>query len=336
MDLTTTYLGLKLKNPLVPSASPLTRSLDSAKELEDAEAAAVVLFSLFEEEIIEEERELQKLLEFQTLGHTEAGSYLPTHYEPKTRQECYLEHIHALKQSLDIPVIGSLNCITDGGWIAHAKEIEEAGADALELNIYHIPTRIERTSTKIEEFYLSIVNRLALAVDIPIAVKLSFQFTTPLNFVRNLQNNGANGAVLFNRFYQPDLDLETMQLNHKLYLSQPYESLLRIHWIALLKGQVELSLAATGGVHGTDEVIKLLLVGADITQMASCLLINGAKHITATLDGLKDWMDRNEYHSVEQLKGSFSQLKAPDPWVFERTNYLEMLSKKYKSHIKKP
>jgi len=329
MDLTTEYLGLKLKNPLLPSSSPLSRELDNAKRLEDAEASGLVIYSLFEEEILKEEEEIARLMEFQDIGHGEAASFIPDHFEQLTKLENYLEHIQNLKQSLEIPIIGSLNCITDSGWAAHAKEIEMAGADALELNIYHIPATIEQTAKETEDFYLKIVKQLSAAVSIPLTVKLSFQFTAPLNFVHKLKKAGADGAVLFNRFYQPDLNLNNLQLNHQLNLSQSYEALLRMHWIALIKDKVDLSLAATGGLHDAQEVIKLLLVGADITQMASSLLINGPEHLIKVKKELIEWMEQNKYSAVEQLKGSFSQQRSPDPWVFERTNYLEMLGKNY-------
>ena len=329
INLTTRYLGLEFKNPLVPSSCPLSRELDSAKSLEDAGASGLVLFSLFEEEIIQEEEEIANLLQFQDLGHGEADSYIPDHFEQLTKLENYLEHIESLKKSLDIPVIASLNCITDSGWLAHSREIELAGADALELNIYHIPTTVEETAIATEDFYLGIVKHLAKSVNIPITIKLSSQFSAPVNFVHRLESSGANGVVLFNRFYQPDIDLESLQPNHQLHLSQSYEALLRMHWVALLKDKVNLSLAATGGLHTARDVIKLLLAGADITQMASSLIINGPEHISKVLDDLKNWMQQHEYESVEQLKGSFSQQRSPSPWVFARTNYLEMLGKNY-------
>jgi dihydroorotate dehydrogenase (fumarate) len=330
-DLSTEYLGLTLKNPIVSGASPISRSIDSAKSAEDAGAAALVVYSLFEEEILEEEQEIAKLMEFQDLGHFESDSFLPGgHFEQMTKLENYLEHVQSLKSNLDIPIIGSLNCISDSGWAAHAAEIVAAGADALELNINYVPTNIDEAPQDIEDIYINIINKMSEEVKVPVAVKISPQFTAPLNFVHKLKQAGADAVVLFNRFYQPDLNLDDLSLNHNLNLSQTYESLLRMHWLAVIKDKVDIGLSASGGVHGANELIKMLLVGADTAQMASSLLMHGVGQIDAALAGLDAWMESHEYESVTQLKGSFSAGRAPNSWVFERTNYMNMIGKDYK------
>ncbi len=282
MNLETTYLGMKLKNPLVPSASPLSRDLDMARRLEDAGASALVMYSLFEEEVLAEEEDLEQMMGFQDIGHGEADSYLPMHHGYKTQLEEYLEQVAALKQTLDIPVIASLNGTTDGGWVEHARELEEAGADALELNVYFIPAMHE-TAEDIEQRYVDILKHLKSSIDLPITVKLSPYFSSLGNLVQRLEDAGAQGVALFNRFYQPDLDLDTLEINPVMHLSTPYESLLRMHWIARLCGRVDLSLAATGGIHGAEQVSKMLLAGANVTHLCSVLLQQGPAPITTTV-----------------------------------------------------
>lgn len=325
MDLRTTYLGIPLENPIVPSASPLSRSLDSSKRLEDAGASALVMYSLFEEEIIEEGENLDYLIQGQSLGHGEADSYLPLPDCYKNCLDLYLEQLANLKESLEIPVIASLNGVSNGGWIEHAKDIEQAGADALELNIYYIPVDISESGADVEARYIEILQSIKQQVSIPVTCKLSSQFSSPGHFIKQLEAAGTNGISLFNRFYQPDINLKNLKIDPKLTLSSPFESLLRMHWIALVRGHTEISLAATGGIHDASAVIKLLLAGADITHLCSVLLKQGPDVIKSILDDLTEWMEQNEYESVSQLKGSVSQDKAINPIAFERLNYLEVL-----------
>ena len=324
MNLETTYLGLKLRNPLIPSASPLSKELDTAKRLEDAGAAALVMYSLFEEEVIAEEEQLTRLMEFQDLGHGEADSYLPLHPDYKTGLDEYLEQLQALKSALEIPVIASLNGATESGWVEHGRELEEAGADALELNIYFIPD-VEESCDTVEARYVSILRQLKEQVRIPVAVKLSPYFTSLGHLVRLLEAAGADGVVLFSRFYQPDLDLETLEVEPRLHLSHPYESLLRMHWIGKLYCKVDLSLAATGGIHGAPEALKMLLAGASAVQMASALLQRGPEVLGETLEEMVRWMEEKEYESVNQLIGSTCQERAIDPQAWDRVNYIRTL-----------
>jgi len=323
MDITTNYLGLSLKNPLVPSASPLSKSTDTAKELEDAGASALIMYSLFEEEIIEEDETFDNLLQGQSLGNAEADSYLPLPDCYKNCLDLYLEQLGKLKKTLEIPVIASLNGSTNGGWIEHASDIEDAGADALELNIYHIPTDITESGTDVETRYIEILKAVKQQVSIPVTCKLTSQFSSPGHFIKQLETAGADGVSLFNRFYQPDINLKTLEIDPTLHLSSPYESLLRMHWIALLYGQTKLSLAATGGVHDAQAVIKLLMAGADITHLCSVLLKQGSSAIKDILQEMTQWLEENEYESVSQLKGSVSKGKAINPIAFERVNYLQ-------------
>jgi dihydroorotate dehydrogenase (fumarate) len=325
MNLHTNYLGLALKNPLVPSASPLSKDLDSAKKLEDAGAAALVMYSLFEEEIIEEGENFDYLMQGQSLGFGEADSYLPVHDCYQNCLDDYLEHLGNLKQALEIPVIASLNGVTNGGWIEHAKDIEQAGADALELNIYYIPVDINESGEAVETRYIDILSAVKQQVSIPVTCKLSSQFSSPGHLIKKLEAAGADGVSLFNRFYQPDINLKTLKIDAELTLSSPYEALLRMHWIAILHGKTKLSLAATGGIHDAGAVIKLLLAGADITHLCSVLLHQGSDVIKDILEQMMYWMEQNEYESVEQLKGSVSMGKAINPVGFERLNYLEIL-----------
>jgi len=324
MNLETTYLGMKLKNPLVPSASPLSKDLDMARKLEDAGASALVMYSLFEEEIIAEEEKLEQMMGFQDIGHGEADSYLPLHHGYKTQLEEYLEQLANLKQALDIPVIASLNGVSDGGWVEHARELEAAGADALELNLYLIPA-MQESAESVEQRYIDVIKHLKSSISLPVTVKLSPYFSSLGNLVLQLEQAGAEGVSLFNRFYQPDLDLDTLEINPVLHLSEPYEALLRMHWIARLCGRVDLSLAATGGIHGVEQVSKMLLAGANITHLCSVLLQQGPQVITSILSDLSHWMEEKEYSSVEQLTGSVCQIHAPDPVAYDRANYLTVL-----------
>lgn len=325
MDLSTNYLGLTLKNPLVPSASPLSKNTDTAKKLEDAGASALVMYSLFEEEIIEEEADYDFLLHGQSMGHGEADSYLPIPAIYKNCLDLYLEQIQKLKQQLDIPVIASLNGVTNSGWTTHARDLQSAGADALELNIYYIPVDINESSADVEQRYIDILKAVKEQVTIPVTCKLTSQFSSPGHFIRQLEAAGADGVALFNRFYQPDINLQSLKIDPKLTLSSPYEMLLRMHWIALVHGRTDLSLAATGGIHSSESVVKLLLAGADVTHLCSILIKQGPEVIGTILAGLERWLEDNQFQSVTQLKGSVSQGKATNPAAYERLNYLQIL-----------
>jgi len=324
MDLSTNYLGLNLKNPLVPSASPLSKKMDTAKQLEDAGASALIMYSLFEEEI-EQDEKIFDVFQNQHIGHGEASSYLPSDQTESCHLDDYLIHLDDLKRSLDIPIIASLNATTAAGWIDHALELEQSGADALELNVYHIPANIEETSHEVENRYLQILTDLKQQINIPITMKLSSQFSSPGNMVKRLQDAGADGVALFNRFYQPSISLDSLEINSELHLSTSAESLLAMRWIAILYGRVSLSLAATSGVHDYQDAMRLLLAGADVIHLASALLKNGPNYLSEVLTGMQQWMEENEYLSVEQLKGSVSQQHIANPTHYERANYMNML-----------
>jgi len=326
MDLTTTYMGMKLKNPLVPSASPLSSSVDTVLQMEDAGAAAVVLYSLFEEQITHDVREIDHFLTTFNEGYAEALSYFP---EPEVynnlHAEDYLEHIRQLKRRVEIPIIASLNGVSAGGWMKYAQLMEQAGADALELNVYYIPTDPKLTAEDIEGMYLEDLRTVKNSVSIPVAMKLSPFFTAFANMAQRLDQAGADALVLFNRFYQPDIDLETLEVSPNLQLSSPSEIRLPLRWIAILYGRVKASLAATSGVHSASEVLKLLLAGADVTMMASVLLKKGVDTIRTILQDLEKWLEEHEYESIQQLKGSMSYQKVTEPAAFERANYIKVL-----------
>jgi len=326
MDLSTTYLGLKLKNPIVPSAGPLSHTLDSMKRLEDAGAAAIVMYSLFEEQITHEAAELDHYLSYGTESFAESLTYFPEANEYNLGPEEYIELLHSAKGSLEIPVIGSLNGISTGGWIEYAKKIEEAGADALELNVYYIPTDPKLVSQDVEERYLEVLLAVKRTVKIPVAMKLSPYFSSMANMAQRLDTAGANGLVLFNRFYQPDIDLETLEVKPNVILSSPQALRLPLRWIAILYGRLKASLAATSGVHRAEDVVKLMMAGADVTMMCSALLKNGAQHVRQVLSDLDQWMLEHEYISVKQMKGSMSQKSVTDPAAFERANYMKALN----------
>jgi dihydroorotate dehydrogenase (fumarate) len=325
IDLSTEYLGLELANPLVPSSSPLTAELDSAKKLEDAGASALVLPSLFEEAIEHEQKQLERFVHSQALGHYEAQSYQPVPEDYSSELDSYLERIQQFKSSLEIPVIASLNGISNNGWIDTGKELQQAGADALELNVYYIAADANSSGEQVENRYLQLLTELREHISIPITMKLSSQFSSVANMVLKLQQAGANGVSLFNRFYQPDIDLETLQIKPHLQLSSSVESLLRIRWIALIRGRVDLSIAATGGFHRTDDIVKALLVGADITHLCSVLLHNGPEYISVQKLELENWLQQHEYESVKQMKGSLSQSCAINPAALEHSNYMNVI-----------
>ena len=321
-DLTTNYLGMQLRTPLVPSASPLSQEVSSIRRMEDAGAAAVVLYSLFEEQLRQESLELDHHLSAGTESFAESLSYFPQASEYRLGPEGYLEHIRKAKEAVRIPIIASLNGATAGGWTEYAKKIEEAGADALECNIYSIPTDPDVSSAQVEQIYIDIVKAVKNAVSIPVAVKISPFFSNLANMAKRLDQAGADGLVLFNRFYQPDIDLEELEIRPNVLLSTPQALRLPLTWIGILYGRVQASLAATSGVHDPQDAIKLLMVGANVTMICSALLRNGINHLRYLEQGIREWMERREYESVRQMQGSMSQLKCPDPGAFERAQYM--------------
>ncbi|MDX9924841.1 MAG: dihydroorotate dehydrogenase-like protein [Ignavibacteriaceae bacterium] len=325
MDLTTKYMGLQLKNPIVPSASPLSQSVDSVKAMENAGAAAVVVYSLFEEQITHESGELDHYLSYGSESYAEATSYFPEpdHFHLTPYQ--YLDHIADLKKSVKIPIIGSINGVSNGGWVKYAKSIEDAGADALELNLYYIATNPNITGSEIENMYVDTLQAVKSNVKIPVSVKLSPFFSSMSNIARRLDNAGADSLVLFNRFYQPDFDLEKLEVVPNLVLSSNWEMRLPLRWIAILYNNVKCSLAATSGIHTHEDVIKVMMAGGDIAMVCSELLKNGISRITDILKGLEDWMRENEYNSIDLMKGSMSQKSVAEPAAFERANYMKTL-----------
>jgi dihydroorotate dehydrogenase (fumarate) len=326
MDLTTTYLGLKLKNPLVPSASPLSHTLDGMKRLEDNGASAIVMYSLFEEQIAHETAELNHYLSYGTESFAEALTYFPESDDYNLGPDEYVELLHKAKGSLGIPVIGSLNGISTGGWVKFARKIEEAGADAIELNVYYIPTDPKLTGADVEDRYLDVLRSVKSNVKIPVAMKLNPFFSSLSNMAHRLDAAGADGLVLFNRFYQPDIDLETLDVTPNVILSTPQALRLPLRWVAILHGRIKASLAATSGIHSTQDVLKMLMAGADVTMMCSALLRNGPQRIKEILAELDQWMLEHEYVSVKQMKGSMSQKSIADPAAFERANYMKALN----------
>ncbi|MBZ0201273.1 MAG: dihydroorotate dehydrogenase-like protein, partial [Ignavibacteriaceae bacterium] len=323
--LSTNYLGLELKNPLVASASPLSEDIANIKALEDAGAAAVVLYSLFEEQIEHEALELDFRTSVISEGSAEATSYFPEPFEFKTGPEEYLEHIRKAKDAVDIPIIASLNGKSLGGWVEYAKKMQEAGADALELNIYLLATDMGLASTEVEKRYVDIVSAVKRNVTVPVAVKMHPFFTSVASISKQLDNAGADGLVLFNRFYQPDIDLDTLEVVPNVLLSTPMAMRLPLRWIAILYDKVNADLAATSGIYNEKDVIKMIMAGAKVTQMLSCLLKFGIGHLTEVLDNLKYWMEVHEYESLEQMRGSMSYKNVADPSAFERANYMKVL-----------
>ena len=325
MDLTTTYVGLQLKHPVVASAGPLSSTLDGVKRLEEGGAAAVVLFSLFEEQIRHENESFDYLYEQGMERFPESLSYFPAVEDYHVGPQGYLDLVRSAVEATDIPIIGSLNGITDDGWTEYAKEIEAAGATALELNIFFIPADTAMSGREVEERYVRIVKRVRRTVNIPIAVKLSPFFSSIGEMARWLVEAGADGLVLFNRFYQPDFDLDALEVRTTLELSSPGEIRLPLLWIALLHGRLNASLAATSGVNRAEEVIKYLMAGADVAMTTSALLRHGPGYIETLVNDLTVWMERRNYESVRQMKGSMSQKKVADPTTFERANYIKVL-----------
>ena len=325
-DLTTTYLGLQLKNPLVASASPLSKKMDTVRRIEDAGAAALVMYSLFEEQITHESHELDHYLERGTHSFAESLSYFPDLNYLNLGPEPYLEHLNKIKHAVNIPVIGSLNGISSGGWVEYAHRIEQAGADALELNIYYLPTDPDLTGAELEDDYVQLVRDVRAKVKLPIAVKLSPYFTALPNVAKQIVGAGANALVLFNRFYQPDFDLEELEVVPNLVLSTSNELRLPLRWIAILYRRIEADFALTSGVHTAQDVLKAMMAGANVAMMTSTLLENGVGRIMHILTDLQEWMEEHEYESIEQMRGSMSQRAVAEPAAFERANYIKALS----------
>ena len=325
MNLSTTYLGMVLKNPIVASSSPLSHSVDSIRRLEDAGAAAVVMYSLFEEQIGFDSYYVDHHLTQGTDSYAEAISYFPDMQSYNVGPDQYLNLLRRAKEAVDIPIIGSLNGASVGGWTDYATLIEEAGADALELNVYYLPTCAEMTGMEVEALYLDILSAVRQSVTIPVAVKLSPFFSSIANMASRLAAHGAEGLVLFNRFYQPDFDLENLEVTPRLVLSNSDELRLPLRWVAILYGRVQADLAITSGIHTSQDVIKGLTAGAKVTMMASELLQNGIRRIPQVLNEVVAWLNEREYESVMQLTGSMSQKHCAEPAAFERANYVKML-----------
>lgn len=326
IDLTTSYMGLKLANPIVPSASPLSASLDNLKRMEDAGAAAVVLHSLFEEQIEFEAEALGHFLERGTDSYAEALTYFPAVHEFRREPDDYVEHIRKAKESVDIPIIPSLNGVSPGGWIRYARRFEEAGADAVELNVYYIPTSFHLMSYDIEDLYVKLLREVKKHVSVPVAMKLSPYFSAMPHVASLLDAEGADALVLFNRFYQPDVDIEELEVQPNLQLSTPADMRLPLRWIAILYGHIDASMALTSGIHSFEGVIKAIMVGADVANVCSLLLKEGVGKIRELLEGMTDWMEKHEYESIAQMKGSMSHRSCPEPAAFERANYMKVLN----------
>lgn len=326
VDLRTRYLGLELKNPIVAAASPLTESLDNQKRLEDAGVAAIVLPSLFEEQILAEEENLAKVHEFGADSFAEALSYFPEPEEYRLGTDEYLNRIRNAKQSLSIPVIASLNGTTEGAWIRYAKLFEEAGADAVELNIYSIAADLGQSAADVEARYCHLIQAVASSVSIPVAVKIGPYFSSVGHFAQQTVAAGAKGLVLFNRFLQPDIHLDSLETRPHLVLSTEFELLLPLRWVAILHGRINASLALTSGVHSSQAVLKSVLAGADVVMLASVLYKQGFGCATTFLNQIREWMEQQEYQSVEQMKGSMSHKNNPSPSVFERGNYMKAIT----------
>jgi len=327
MDLSTTYLGLELKNPLLPSASPLSETLDGVRRLEDAGAGAVVLYSIFEEQIHLEAAELDHFLERGTESFAEALSYFPPLDEYKVGPDRYLDHVRKARESTDIPIIASLNGISTGGWISYARDLAEAGAHALELNIYFLGTDPETPGSEIEQVYVDIVEAVTSTVDIPVAVKVAPFFSSMPNMAKRLVGAGAKGLVLFNRFYQPDINVETLEVEPGVVLSRSEDLRLPLRWIAILYGRINASLAGPTGVHSATDAIKLFMAGADVAQLCAVLLQKGPQHLKVILDDLSKWLEDHGYDSIGKIKGILSQRKVAEPAAFERANYMKALGK---------
>jgi dihydroorotate dehydrogenase (fumarate) len=325
VDLSTSYLGLPLRSPLIASASPLCEDISNIRRLEDAGAGAVVLHSLFEEQLTFDSYRLDRSLSQGTESFPESLSYFPDMTTYNLGPDGYLEHIIHAKAAVDIPIIGSLNGVSTGGWIRYAREIERAGADALELNLYYIPTDPEMSGADVERMYVDLVRDVTGSIGIPVAVKLGHAFSAMANLARRIDQAGARALVLFNRFYQPDFDLERLEVVPRLTLSSPYELLLRLHWVAILYGRVQADLAVTGGVHTAQDVLKAMMAGARVAMMTSALLKHGIELLRVVRANLIGWMEAHEYVSIRQMQGSMSYRSVAEPAEFERANYMKVL-----------
>ncbi|MBN1450534.1 MAG: dihydroorotate dehydrogenase-like protein [Anaerolineales bacterium] len=325
-DLTTTYLGLELKNPLVASASPLSKKVENAKKLEAAGVSAIVMYSLFEEQIIHESLELDHYLTRGTNSFAEAQTYLPDIGTYNMGPDKYLDHLSALKKAVSIPVIGSLNGVSRGGWVQYARLMQDAGVDAVELNMYYLSADPDLSGQELEDNYVDLVAEVKTRIDIPLAVKLAPFITALPNFARRLVTAGADGLVLFNRFYQPDFDLEQLEVVRTLELSNSRDLLLPLRWISILHGKVDADFALTSGIHTAQDVLKAMMAGAKVAMTASMVLQDGYGSITSVLDDLETWMDEHEYKSIKQMQGSMSQQSVAEPAAFERSNYIKILS----------
>jgi dihydroorotate dehydrogenase (fumarate) len=330
MNLKTEYLGLTLRTPLVPSASPLSESLDNIKRMEDAGAAAVVMHSLFEEHLSFERHQFPYLIDLRESGYSKALAYCPEIHQLAVGPESYLDEIMAAKAAVSIPVIGSLNGSTVGGWTDYARRIQEAGADALELNIYWVPTDLQLTGEDVERRYLEIVAHVKRTVSIPVAVKLSPFFSNLANMAKQLVEKGADGLVLFNRFFQPDIDLGSLEVAPNIHLSSQVAMRLPLRWIALLYGRLKADLAATSGIHNGRDVVKMLMAGADVTMLCSALIRRGIPYIRLVEQELAEWLEEHGYDSVEQLKGTLSHVKSPNPEAIERAQYVRGIATSYR------
>ena len=326
IDLRTSYMGLDLKNPIVASASPLCDSVDNIRLLEDHGIAAVVLPSLFEEQLILESESVDADLSRGADAFPESSSFLPDLMDYNLGPDGYLELIRKAKESVSVPVIGSLNGVSPGGWVRYARDMEQAGADAIELNIYSLVTGPSRTASQVEKDYCDLVRKMRETLTIPIAVKISHFFSAVANFASHLDTSGANALVLFNRFYQPDLDIEQLEVVPSLTLSRPSELLLRLHWVAIIHGHISADMAITGGVHSAQDVLKSMMAGARVAMMTSALLENGVEYLDTVRAGMIRWMEEHEYESINQMCGSMSQRNVPDPAAYERANYMRVLS----------
>jgi dihydroorotate dehydrogenase (fumarate) len=326
IDFSTEYLGLKLNGPIVVSSTPLSESLDNVRRMEEAGASAIVLTSLFEEQLELESRALDDDLSRGTESFAESLGYLPDLDDYRMTQEVYLEHLRRAKAAVAIPILGSLNGATTGGWVRFAKDMEQAGADAIELNTYALATDPKQTSAQLEDQLLDLVANVTREVKVPVAVKLSRSFTSLPNLVARLEEVGARGVVIFNRFYQPDFDIETLEVRPTLHFSTPSELLTRLHWAAILYGQVKLDIAISGGIHSAEDVLKGIMAGAGITMMASALHIHGIEHIGRVLADMRYWLEKREYASLWETRGCLSRRSVPDTSPFDRGNYIKTLS----------
>ena len=327
MDLKTKYMGLELKNPIVPSASPLSENVDTIKKMEDAGAGAVVMFSIFEEQVQKEAAKLDEGLTAGSESFAESLSYFPEVGDYRVGPEKYIEIVNKAVEAVDIPIIGSINGISHEGWIDYAKKIEDAGAKGIELNVYYIPTDLELSGGLVERMYIDILKAVKGAVSVPVALKLNPFFSAMANMAKQFDEAGADALVLFNRFYQPDFNLETLSVESTLNLSTPEEMRLPLRWIAILYGKIKASIAATTGVHSATDAAKYLLAGADVAMVTSSLLKKGVNHIGTLTKDLEGWMEKHEYESVEQMKGAMSQKSVADASAFERANYIKIIEK---------